>query len=569
MALAFRLEGGTIRSRLILVVLVALVPVAALTAWQTGQNYDASREMVADRLRSHAWAIAETERDPFVIARHTLAFGAQQPAVRDISAGCNEMLRAALRETEGIVNFLRVDAQGKVRCSALAFMPGTDVSRDPWWAEAQDRTELFVAAPMIGRVSGKPILAMVQPLRDSAGRMAGSLNAGIGLESLAASLHRKARERPGHAFVVDRQGHTLLRVDGPQFDRIARIGLARSQALEVEARDGSEWTLVSAPLFGDALSIVYAEPSQAIMAAQVAQLRYAMALQVLTLILTSLAIWIGSQRLILRWLRRLQALTARFAAGDFTGERAAYAEAPVEIAELSGHLHDMAEAIDRNELQQRRALVIEAKLTREVHHRVRNNLQIVTSLLTLQGQRLSDPEARLAIDQARARISALGLIHRLLYEEGRGGEQGAIDMRHLLSELCAQQRSANRSRQEVSLECSAQDFTLPVDQAVPLTLFTLEAITNAFRHAFPDGASGTIAVNFSVEDGQARMRITDDGGGFKPEAGQAQMGIELMQAFATQLEGSLDISSGDRGSTLLLRFPAAPPPPAPGEAAQA
>jgi hypothetical protein len=60
MALAFRLEGGTIRSRLILVVLVALVPVAALTAWQTGQNYDASREMVADRLRSHAWAIAET-----------------------------------------------------------------------------------------------------------------------------------------------------------------------------------------------------------------------------------------------------------------------------------------------------------------------------------------------------------------------------------------------------------------------------------------------------------------------------------------------------------------------------
>ncbi len=553
------IRGGTIRSRLLLVVLAALLPVTLLSAWQGKLAYDDSRRLVTDRLRANAWALAESERDPFIIARHALIFAASQPAVRASTPDCRAVLASALRGADGVVNFVRTGPDAKVRCSVLPFDPDRDMSRDKWWVESLGKSGVVATSPQIGSVSKQPVVILVLAMQSADGRFDGNLSAGISLEKLALSLQAKQAGHTGALFIANRHGIPMLETSIGRFASLPDVVQAQTEPREARASDGSGWTYVSAPLFGDELYVVYAEPDSAVTATQVAQSRFAIALQVLTLLLTSLAIWIGAQRLILRWLHRLQQLTDRFAGGDFAGERESYANAPEEITAFADRLHGMAQSIELHERQLRDALLVETALTREIHHRVKNNLQIVTSLLTLQGDRLSDPVARDVIAQARARIGALALIHRLLYEGQRGGEQGRIDMRLLLTELCAQLRAVNRSRNDVALECTARESSeLSVDQAVPVTLFTVEAVTNAFRHAYLHGGGGTITVDYGAQGARALLTIADDGSGFIADAARQQMGIDLMEAFATQLDGAMTIASSSDGAVLTLDFPVAP-----------
>jgi two-component sensor histidine kinase len=271
--------------------------------------------------------------------------------------------------------------------------------------------------------------------------------------------------------------------------------------------------------------------------------------------LASLAIWAGTHWLVVRWLRKLRALAGQFGRGDFTGNRAAFDNAPREMAALSEDLHAMAETIDRRDTALNAALDAKTALTREVNHRVKNNLQIVTSLLTLQADRVADAYARDALGQARARIAALGLIHRVLYEYDTHNVLGTVNMRLLMAELCPQLRSANRANGDINLRCESVDLELSVDQAVPLTLFIVEAVTNAFRHGYEDKPAGLIDVKMTSTDGQVLLSVRDDGVGYAIADPVGKMGFELMNGFASQLGGTLDVASDPAGTRVNLRYP--------------
>jgi two-component sensor histidine kinase len=196
-------------------------------------------------------------------------------------------------------------------------------------------------------------------------------------------------------------------------------------------------------------------------------------------------------------------------------------------------------------------------LTREVHRRVKNNLQIVTSLLTMQAARMEDAGAQAALKQARARIVALALIHRLTYEQESVGSQSRVTVETLIAELTKQLRYAHRDRRTIDLSYEADAYAMPVDTAVPFALFIVEAVTNSFRHAFPDDADGEIALSFALDNGHARLVIQDNGQGYEtdnPVLGQ--MGTELMEGFASQLNGNVTFSSDrQNGSATTLHFP--------------
>jgi two-component sensor histidine kinase len=266
----------------------------------------------------------------------------------------------------------------------------------------------------------------------------------------------------------------------------------------------------------------------------------------------------GTHWLVVRWLRKLQLLAAQFGRGDFVGNRDAYNDAPQEVGDLSEDLHMMAETIDRRDASLTAALAAKTALTREVNHRVKNNLQIVTSLLTLQADRVADEWARDALGQAKARIAALGLIHRVLYEHDSHNEMGTVNLRLLTAELCPQLRAANRGRSNVSLTCDCDDFDLSVDQAVPLTLFIVEAVANAFRHGYADRRPGAIGVAITLNEGQMHLLVHDDGDGYVVIDPVGKMGFELMNAFAIQLSGTLQISSSSAGTRVNLRSPLVP-----------
>lgn len=227
----------------------------------------------------------------------------------------------------------------------------------------------------------------------------------------------------------------------------------------------------------------------------------------------------------------------------------AFADAPQGIAGLSRDLDDLALTLAERETV-RKALAL------EVHHRVKNNLQIVTSLLTMQANRIENPAAREALGQTRARIGGLALIHRILYDQVDDANQGTLDIARLIPELCAQFRLWNIERTEVAFSCQASPADVPLDSALPLVLLAVEAVTNAYAYAFPAGRAGAVTLGFSASAcGDATFAVCDDGIGFDPSANEASMGRQLMLGFARQLGGRLVIeSSPGMGTQVRLEY---------------
>jgi len=293
------------------------------------------------------------------------------------------------------------------------------------------------------------------------------------------------------------------------------------------------------------------------MAAALEQFRASIILPLIAILLTLAAIWFGTNRLVIRWLSALRKLSDEMTKGNFQGNRQTFTDAPLELRELSDDLHDMAHVIDTRTTELTDALNAKTELTREIHHRVKNNLQIVTSLLTMQASRMKGEGAQTALKQARARVVALALIHRLTYEQDNDTTQPTVAVENLLEELCKQLRYSHRERRGVDLTSRTDDYTMLSDLAVPLALFIVEAVTNSYRHGFNEGAEGKIELVFELHDKEALLTITDNGRGYdtaSPE--RADMGTELMHGFAAQLNGIATLSSKiGSGSQTTLRFP--------------
>lgn len=537
-----------------LTVFVALLPLVVASFFQAAASWRDTRALADQQLASAARAIAERARDPFAIARHSLVTVSTLPAVRDITEGCNDGLAAGRTNDTLFNNFVRSDARGFVRCSVLPFNPATDLSVNQWWREGIRAGGLTLSQPTIGQVSKQKVFIVMLALRNAQGLQDGAVSAGIKVDNLRKLILNDPSVARSYVALLDKSGNAIFENRALGFDRqLIDVGSGPHAA---QARDGQVWSYAVAPVYTGDLFIVYAEPRQEIMEVALSTIRYSVLFPLLAILFACGAIWFGSEYFVLGWLRRLRGVSAQFAKGDFSRQAGAFTRAPNEVRETGQDLHDMAEAIEARDRQLVNAVETQAQLTREVHHRVKNNLQIVTSLLTLQSARLKDSGAREALTQTRARISALGLIYRLLYEQGPDVERGVVPLDTLIAELCAQLRSGNQQRADVQLDCDASHGQISIDDALPLALFVVEAVTNAYRHAFPDGRAGKIMMRLQREEGMSRMTVEDDGVGYNREATKGQMGSDLMLAFASQLNGEFEASAGEGGGTrVALSFP--------------
>jgi two-component sensor histidine kinase len=251
------------------------------------------------------------------------------------------------------------------------------------------------------------------------------------------------------------------------------------------------------------------------------------------------------------WVTKLREQAAQIAAGEYEPGEPAFTRGPPGVFELSQDLDQLARLLAEREEAHR-------ALSHEVHHRVKNNLQIVTSLVSMQVKAARVNEVRAALGQAHARIGALALIHRLLYEQSELEDCRKIDSARLVRELCAQFRLWNGERTEIVFSCEAAAAMVPHESAMPLALFAVEAVTNAYAHAFPDGQPGKITLKHSVSDsGAGLLSITDDGIGFAPSGDTGEVGMQLMRGFAQQLGGTLEIvSQAGAGAQVQLAYPA-------------
>lgn len=545
----------TLKTRLIIVVVVALLPIGTLSVMQALSALENSRTLIGNRLITSALATAGQERDTLVIAKHTLMTLGETETVRSMGAFCGEALNAGMRGNAPFNNFARSDANGNVLCSVLPFEAPLSFAKDDWWQRGIAQKGFTISAPTLGTITKRRILIGMFPVTKPDGSNDGAITVAINMKWLQTSLNKVAKEPDVTIAMVDSKQHTIL-INGhsklPTFDPEA----ANGHIEEAIDADGVTWMYSAASLHDKSLYLVYAVPKHVVMATALTQARVNLLLPIITIFLASIALWAGTNSLVIRWLDALRALASQFATGNYTGDPEKCAKAPRELRALSDDLHTMARAIEARDDDLHAALTAKTLLTLDIHHRVKNNLQIVSSLLTLQSRRISDPAAKSALDQTRARIGALAQIHRLLYEESNDAEHGEVDIALLLNQLTIQLRALHRHQPNIDLICTVESHLVPVDTAVPISLFAVEAITNVYRHAFAAGESGSARVAYEVVDQQACLRVTDNGIGYGIGDHSASMGTQLMTAFAQQLGGTLDIAENTGGGTVVrLTYP--------------
>jgi two-component sensor histidine kinase len=204
-----------------------------------------------------------------------------------------------------------------------------------------------------------------------------------------------------------------------------------------------------------------------------------------------------------------------------------------------------------------RSLAEKETLLQEVHHRVKNNLQVISSLLRMQAGNSKDPVLAAALRDSQHRVESMALIHEQLYESSNLREvdlakNAGILLTHLLHSF-----GADRITAKVTME----PLRLSVEQAIPAGLVLNELIANALEHAFPDGREGSILVEGRLASGQVDLAVRDDGvglpSGFDPSGTAGSLGLRLVAILVRQLKGSLKLEcpSGSGGSVFRIQFP--------------
>ena len=247
-------------------------------------------------------------------------------------------------------------------------------------------------------------------------------------------------------------------------------------------------------------------------------------------------------------LRRLSQAVRRWQAGAVF-DPGNLAGAPDEVLELAQSFKDATAVLREKEAELVRSQEQQNLLVLEIHHRVKNNLQVIASLLNLQASRIRVPEARAEFQAARDRVRALATLHRHLYADGG---LHTINMRSFLTELCGQlfQAMGEKEGDRIKLSIEAPELRMSSDQAVPLALIVTEAVTNSVKYAFPSGRSGHVSVSLRERDGLLDLVISDDGIGIpagksETESGTRDgIGLQLIRGFARQLGASLQVEQG-------------------------
>ncbi len=516
---------------------------------------------VHQHLLQTARAASTEEENMLAAAEQILRALASIGDVRDATAECNHDLSDALRGLTFFTNISRLDANGVALCAAV---PGTAGQRLPAvadWKKFRNATNFVVSGALISRNTNRPVLTGLLPLRDANGRFTGALSIGIDTRWLDFML--KAKELPQGAVVAvfDSRGQ-IIAANFPKTAAaiFAHAAPGKSEQLQSANVGGRIWSYATATLLGNETFVGFAMPEATLLQPTYINVSADFVLPVLMILLACGAIWFTTDQQVTRWIVYLRRVSAAYRSGHYS-VRPMLENAPREFQSLGGALSDMAAAIQERDKNLREAIAQKTVLIREVHHRVKNNLQIVISLLNLQAQQFYDPTAQNALKQAQIRINALALVHRILYEIE---DQTSVSLKRLLRDLAEQvHEGMSAERHNLRLDLDIADRRVSGEAAVPIALFTVEVLTNIFKHAYPDPErAGTIRVELAeTQQGYLQLTIADDGIGYD-EASSPSVGSRLIKIFADQVDGRFRRrSSKGGGTTVELEFSINPLPP--------
>lgn len=498
---------------------------------------------------------ASSEENVLASGEQVLHALANLDDVRNVTPDCDRTLADVLIGVRFLTNLSRADKDGTIVCTALQQSKGAK-ARTSLFESARKTMAFTVSGQFISPVTHGPVIAAMLPLRDSAGKFAGVVTVGVNAHWLDYIL--KAQDLPKGAVVsvFDRSGQIVATNNKAVAQVIfSKVPQARTLMGALETRDdskGNSWTFAAAPLLGNNIFVGFAMRESRLLGPTYLRVTTDLLLPIAMIGVAWLAIWFATERQVTQWIAYLRRVAAAYRGGHYR-LRPQLESAPAEFKLLGSAMEDMASGIQDRDKSLREAIAQKSHQIRETHHRVKNNLQIVMSLLSLQAAQSKDPVVRDALSQAQTRINALALVHRIFNEVE---DQTVIDLQRLLTELTQQVvESVRKDQTNISVSTDILKIDVAGETAVPLALFVVEALVNVFKHAFPDRErQGAVTVALRDMGQNYRLTIEDNGVGFSNTV--PGIGDRLLKVFGRQVNGTVCVKSEPgRGTSVELSFP--------------
>ncbi len=224
--------------------------------------------------------------------------------------------------------------------------------------------------------------------------------------------------------------------------------------------------------------------------------------------------------------------------------------------ELARHRDQLEDMVGERTVELRKALAEKEVLLKEIHHRVKNNMAVVSSLLNLQSNKVQDLEVQMALQESQNRVQAMALIHETLYQSDSLAQ---VDLQSYIDKLMASLVSIFHGKLSgVTFHVDTDEVKLEVSQAVPCGLIINELITNSFKYAFAEGARGEVRITASLlPDNVAELKVRDTGVGFPSNLdleNTTSLGLRLIGLMVEQLHGNWELRNQD-GAQVIIRWP--------------
>lgn len=551
----FRLIGLTrLRSRLALIIAVALAPAGMLALVQGVNGIDAAAERRSEQLKAQSLAAIDKERAAVMEIRQAvrLTAAALRTEMRE-TGGCAQSFAELGAKHDWATRALILKRNGESACGEG---PPVTLAGDADWDSFLSDPRYFISTQQRESAIGARSFMIFQPLWGG-GETTYALAVGVDFDY----LRRLAHPGPGQPAVtlLNRVGEAvfpgedagaarlpedrarLLPYNDRQFDAVGGDGLNRtyfSSALE----PGQLWAVTSA-----------LEPSwRAILLGPEGRV-----------ILTPLALWLiaviaayfAIDALVTRHVGALRRTAVRIGHGELDAPMRDFRDAPAEIRALADAIGAMAVNLGERDNRLRDTLDVQRRLLLEVHHRVKNNLQTISSMMNLESRRARDPESRHALRVIQDRIHSLAMVHQNLYAT-KNLEEVALDQltldisAHIVASLAA-------AGAEDSVKTDLDPVVVPTAIATPVALFLSETLSNAFKHG---GKTPTVKITLKREGEMFFLTIRNSvDGERRDEPDGSGLGIRLMEGFARQIDGDLKVTNLPDAFEACLSGPIAPP----------
>lgn len=564
----------SLRTKLVLLVILVFLPVLGLAAWQADSELGA-----AERQRSEAVATAAE----LAVSRHRaliegtrrllMAACSEDDVSRSASAtatqsdvtGCEVYLSRILKAFPAeYSSALVTDDKGIARCSSAVTVIGMGFSDREIFRQVRDTKEFSLGGQIASKITALSVIPAAMPILRN-GEFGGMCAVGISLGKLADTVLPVRLDGSIAVALVDSSGASIGGTAGtvralPVATRIAAAIVSGQTTFRDHGQDGTLYSFSIQPLAGNTIFAVAAAP----VADELLSLARAgdgLVLVMLALVMTLVAVWFSADRWWIRPLRYIRDFADKVARGE-PGNFGPRRPWTPELASVGEGVTAMAEAIASREAELRAGLEQRDHMLREIHHRVKNNLQMISSLLNLQAGEIRSPRIRRFFGDAQNRVLTLSILHRHLYERT---SWSLVDFQRFISDLVRQISVAGANGGSLPLprfHIRAPIMAVGPDTAIPVGLIVTEVVSSALDHDFSGVATPEIRIEAAESDGQVTFAIEDNGldkaiGSIRPGV-RGVFGMTLIRGLAMQLGGEVTIASRDGGGTrVVVTFPMA------------